>query len=205
MTLAVLLSVMAAHLAAAISPGPAFVMALRISARSGAPAGAAAAFGLGLGAAIWAMAAMLGLAALFRIAPDLLLALRLVGAGLLLMIAVALWRGADSPLELKNSGAGPQQSLWSSFRLGLITQLANPKPAVFFGAVFIGLLPADMGLGWAFLVAGLIWAVETGWFILVALVFSQPWPRSVYMRAKARIDRAMGGALALFSAKIALG
>jgi len=204
MTLTVLLSVMAAHLAAAISPGPAFVMALRISARSGAPAGAAAAFGLGLGAAIWAMAAMLGLAALFRIAPDLLLALRLLGAGLLLMIAVALWRGADSPLEM-TAAAGKRESLWSSFRLGLITQLANPKPAVFFGAVFIGLLPPDMGFGWALLIASLIMGVETLWFILVAWVFSQPWPRAIYLRAKARIDRAMGGVLALFSAKIALG
>ena len=70
-TAAAFLSIALIHLMAAISPGPAFVMTVRTAASDGFRAGARLAVGLGLGGAIWALAALFGLALLFELAPAL--------------------------------------------------------------------------------------------------------------------------------------
>ena len=64
MTLAAFLTVAALHLVAAISPGPAFVMTLRTAVTQGFRPSVGLAAGLGLGAVIWAVAALAGLALL---------------------------------------------------------------------------------------------------------------------------------------------
>lgn len=204
MSLAALLTVMAVHFAAAVSPGPAFVVALRVAARDGKSAAMALALGLGLGAATWAAAALLGLTALFQFMPDLLVALRLGGAAFLLFIAFMMWRCADLPLPLPTQPGAPS-AFWKVARLGFLTQISNPKAAVFFGAVFIGLVPADLtSVGFALLLAA-IFAVETGWYCIVALLFSRSAARTAYGRAKGITDRVLGGLLAGLGVKIALG
>lgn len=205
MTLAALLSVMAVHLAAAISPGPAFVVALRVAARDGARAALFLAVGLGFGAVAWAAAALLGLTALFALFPELLVALRIGGALFLLFIAWMIWRGADRPMPQALSATGPARSDLSALRLGFLTQIANPKAAVFFGAVFIGLVPPGLDAGGIALLLGAILSVEMTWYALVAILFSRGPTRSAYGRMKSTLERVLGGTLAALGIKIALG
>ena len=87
MTPGLFASIVLIHLAAAISPGPSFVVALRTAATEGFRVAVALAIGFGLGALLWAAAAMAGLAVLFRLVPSLFLALKLAGAGFLFYIA----------------------------------------------------------------------------------------------------------------------
>ena len=96
-------------------------------------------------------------------------------------------------------GRGPGGAAW----LGLATQLSNPKPAVFFGAVFVGTVPP--GTTWPWLVALLaaVWVNEVACNILVARLFSFDRPRSIYTRMKSGIDRAFGGILVALGIKIA--
>ena len=61
MTLGAFLTVALIHLAAAMSPGPSFVVAARTAATDGFGTACALALGFGLGAALWALAAMAGL------------------------------------------------------------------------------------------------------------------------------------------------
>jgi len=79
MTLAAFLAVAVLHLMAAISPGPAVVMAARTGLTEGLRTGAFLAIGIGLGGVIWAAAALFGLNLLFQAAPALLWGLKLVG------------------------------------------------------------------------------------------------------------------------------
>ena len=88
MTLAAYLSIAFVHLIAAISPGPSFVVILRVAAAKGSRNAMLVAIGFGLGSMTWAGAAILGLAALFQIAPMLLTTLKFAGATFLLFIAV---------------------------------------------------------------------------------------------------------------------
>jgi len=204
MTPLVFLTIAALHLMAAISPGPSFVVALRVALREGFRPALGLAAGLGLGAGIWAAAALAGLAAILAVAPAALSALKLAGAAFLLWLAIGIWRRARDPMLAPDAARLPR-GMAAAVRLGLLTQLANPKPAVFFGAVFAGLVPSDTSPA---IVAALIAVVilnETLWYAVVARLFSNPPARTAYARLKTGIDRAFGGMLAALSATLATG
>ena len=203
MTLAAFLSVVLIHLAAAISPGPSFVVSVRTAASEGFGVASALALGFGLGAVLWAFAAMAGLAVLFELVPVLFTTLKLVGAGFLLFIALMMWRHAKAPLDTPDATAAPRSAA-AAIRLGFLTFATNPKPAIFFGAVFVGLVPGDTPLIWRAAILAAVFLNETLWYILVARVFSLPKARAGYIRLKATIDRAFGTLIALFGLKIAL-
>ena len=76
MTVATILSIALIHLAAAMSPGPSFVVAARTAVSEGFGTAVALAIGFGLGAVLWAAAAMAGLALFFELVPQLFLALK---------------------------------------------------------------------------------------------------------------------------------
>lgn len=202
MTVAAFVAVALLHLMAAISPGPAVVMAARTGVTEGLRAGAWLAAGIGAGAVVWAGAALFGLQLVFEAAPALLWALKLLGAAYLLWMAWGMWRHAREPLDLRETGRPPRTPL-QAFRLGVLTQLANPKPAVLFSAIFIGTVPAGTA-PWVF--AALLTVVflnEFAWNVLVARVFSFPRSRAGYISLKTVIDRSFGALLAALGVKIA--
>ncbi|GGE23448.1 threonine transporter [Primorskyibacter flagellatus] len=203
MTTAAFVSVILIHLLAAMSPGPSFVVCLRIAVTRGFRTAVGLAVGFGLGAALWAVAALAGLALLFELVPGLFLALKIVGGAFLMWIAVQMWRHATEPLDLE---ASTQEAMTfaRALRFGLLTFASNPKTAVFFGAVFVGLVPAGTPLATLALLVTAIFINETLWYIVVARLFSLPQPRRAYVRAKAWTDRAFGSFLGLFGLKIAL-
>ncbi len=204
MTLAAFIGIALIHFAAAVSPGPSFVVSVKTAAAEGLKPAVGLAVGLGLAAAIWALAALLGLAVLFEIAPALLTTLKVVGGAFLLWIAYQTWKHARDPLPggVEGEIATPR-SFVSAIRLGMATQFANPKPAVFFGAVFIGLVPPDTPVWILGALLGVIFVQETLWYVLVARLFSLSKPRATYARFKATVDRTFGGLIAILGAKIA--
>jgi threonine/homoserine/homoserine lactone efflux protein len=201
MTVALFLSIALIHLMAAISPGPSFVMAVRTAASDGFRAALGLAVGLGIGAVTWALAALFGLHLLFEVAPALLTAFKVAGGLFLIWIAVQTWRHARDPLPAVTGDTA--RGLHGGFRLGLFTQLANPKPAVFFGAVFVGLVPPGTGLAPLAALLAVIFVDETLWYALVARIFSLARARAAYGRAKAWVDRGFGGLIGAFGLRIA--
>ncbi|MGR3484683.1 MAG: LysE family transporter [Paracoccaceae bacterium] len=203
MTLAAFLAVALAHLAAAVSPGPSFVVSARMAAAEGMGPALALALGFGLGAAMWATAAMAGLALLFELMPALFAALKLIGGLALLAIGVLMWRHADAPLAMPAPGAAPRGTL-SALTFGFATFAMNPKPAVFFGAVFVSLVPVDASLVARAALVAVILVNETLWYAVVARVFSTERFRAAYIRLKSRIDRGFGALIAAFGLRVAL-
>jgi threonine/homoserine/homoserine lactone efflux protein len=202
MTLAAFLAVALLHLMAAISPGPAVLMSARTGVTEGMRTGAFLAMGIGVGGVIWASAALFGLAIVFQAAPALLWALKIAGGLYLIHMAWSMWRDADQPLDMAETGRPPRSAL-SAFRLGLYTQLANPKPAVLFSAIFVGTVPQGTP---AWVIAALLTVVflnETIWNTIVARIFSFQRSKAAYISLKSIIDRSFGGLLALLGLKIA--
>lgn len=201
MTLAAFLTVAFLHLMAAISPGPAVLMSARTGLTQGLRTGAFLAAGIGVGGVIWAAAALFGLGLVFQAAPAVLWTLKIAGGVYLVYMGVMLWRSADQPLNMGQTTT--PRSAASAFRLGVITQLANPKPAVLFSAIFIGTVPPGTA---PWVIAALLTVVflnETLWNIAVARIFSFNRSRSTYISLKSVIDRSFGGMLALLGIKIA--
>ncbi|MCF6443585.1 LysE family translocator [Nereida sp. MMG025] len=203
MTLAAFIGVAFVHLLAAISPGPSFVLSVRTAASEGFVPATGLAIGFGLGACVWAFAAIAGLALVFEVLPTVFTAAKLIGGLFLIYLAYMMWRHAPDPMPQITQGAAPR-SLWSAIRLGTVAMLANPKPAIFFGAVFVGFIPLGATVADKAIVLFNIFWVETAWYIVVAWAFSQPRARAAYGRFKLWLDRSFGGILAILGAKIAL-
>ncbi|MEO8244734.1 MAG: LysE family translocator [bacterium] len=201
MTLTAFLTVALLHLMAAISPGPAVLMSARTGVTEGLRTGAFLAAGIGLGGVIWASVALFGLSLVFQTAPVVLWTLKISGGLYLLYMGVNLWRTADQPLDI--GATKTPRSAASVFRLGLITQLANPKPAVLFSAIFIGTVPRGTAPWVIVALLVVVFLNETLWNTLVARIFSFNRSRSAYISLKSVIDRSFGAMLGLLGVKIA--
>jgi threonine/homoserine/homoserine lactone efflux protein len=195
--------ILLALLAGVVSPGPSFVQVARIAVSRSRADGLAAAVGMGLGALVFAMLALAGLQALLAALPGVYMALKIVGGLYLMWMAFNIWRGARQPLEMSGEGDGvSQQTVWKSFRLGLVTQLSNPKIVVVYSSVFAALLPAQFPLPAALLVLAGVLVMETGWYAVVALVLSSSVPRAAYLRSKVVVDRVAAGAMGLLGLRL---
>lgn len=204
MTVAAFLTAWALHLVAAATPRPTILMSARIGVTEGFRTGFFFSLGCAIGALIWALAALSGLALLFQIAPTVLWGFKLAGGLFLIWLALQMWRHAKEPLPDASVTTAPRSG-GSALRFGIATQMASPKPAIFFGAVFVGTIPLDATpLALSALLAAIFLnkAVCTAG---VARLFSFAGMRRNYARAKTRIDRLFGGLLGLIGAKVALG
>lgn len=202
MTPTVFLSILSIHLIAAMSPGPSFVVSVRTAASEGFRPAFGLAVAFGAGAVIWAIAAMSGLSVLFELFPRAYMIFKIAGGLFLIWIGLKTLRHARDPLPDATTLASPR-SLANAVRLGLMTQLSNPKPAIFFGAVFAGLIPPETSLGVKAILLFFVFFDETLWYVIVARVFSRQKARQAYGRAKLWTDRALGGMIAIFGLRIA--
>lgn len=202
MTLAALASFAVVQLLIAMSPGPAAVLTIRTAAVDGAKSALTLSVGLAIGVLLWAVAALAGLSLVFEIMPWLQTGMRVAGGLFLIWIALSLWRNAAAPLPVANTNV--PRSLVSILRLGIWTNLANPKALAYFAAVFTGILPADMTMAQGLTVLAMIFVIETGWYAALSLLFSREQPRRVYVRIKTNTERAFGVLLGLFGVRIAL-
>lgn len=130
-----------------LTPGPNMTYLAVLSAQRGRASGYVAVLGVALGLAIMGAAAALGLATLIAASPALFAILRWGGVAYIAYIAWEAWRDADKPPE------PIEQSRF--FMQGLVTNLLNPKAALFYVTVMPSFLSAgdENALSWAMLAA----------------------------------------------------
>jgi threonine/homoserine/homoserine lactone efflux protein len=131
--LTALLTFLGATILVSLAPGPSTAIILRQSIRSGRRAGVAAMLGNEAGVLAWGMAAAFGLSALLlasRLAYD---TMRVAGAAVLVTVGLRmLWRTiVSNDSEPSEDAAAPGDTSGRAFRLGVLTNLANPKAGVF--------------------------------------------------------------------------
>ena len=192
------------HLLAVASPGPSTVLVIQTAAVAGRRNGLLAAAAMMAGALVWATAALFGLQVLFARFEWLYLAFRVGGAIYLIYLAIMLWRHARDPLPEVPADGFARMSGWQGFARALLLQLSNPKIMVFFGSIFLSVLPHDMPSWMDGTVLALVAFNEFTWFAILSLVFSGGMARAFYRRTKFWLDRFMGGALALLGLRLAL-
>jgi threonine/homoserine/homoserine lactone efflux protein len=125
-----------ASLLVSMIPGPTTVVILRQSIRAGRSAGVATVLGNETGWLVWCLAAAFGLSALLLVSEVAFNVMRIVGAIVLVWFGLRMlwqaWHGRqDGPSEDPVASSPAAPSMWSCYRSGLLTNLANPKAGVF--------------------------------------------------------------------------
>jgi len=142
-----------------LTPGPNMAYLAIVGVSQGRKAGYAAVAGVALGLAIIGIAAALGLAAAINASPMLYQVLRWGGVIYLLWLAFDGWREASE--EIEHAPLGSSNALY--FRRGLITNLLNPKAAVFYIAVLPGFVePTGVVMTQTLLLSATYVAAATG-------------------------------------------
>ena len=201
-----LLSILGTLAIGAMSPGSSFVVVVRASAGFSRRDGLAAALGMGCGGLVFAGLALAGLQALLMQVSWLYLVLKVAGGAYLMYLGYRIWRGARTPLAVASGdGAQPTAGGWrKSFAIAFATQISNPKTAIWYASVFAAFLPSSIPTWMFWALPPLIFALEAGWYTIVALAFSAARPRAIYLGAKLWIDRVAGGVVGLLGGRLIL-
>ena len=154
-----------------VSPGPGVLYVSARALSQGRRAGFASMFGIESGEVIWLAAAATGLAALLATSAGALTFLRYGGAAYLIYLGVRRWREHRSFIPPQRS------SLPRIFAQGLLTQLLNPKVAVFFIAFLPHFIDPTQSIAPQVMVLGAV-------YIAVALLVD-----TTYVFAAAAISR----------------
>ena len=170
-------------LAAMASPGPALVVAIRTVLSAGGRAGIAIGCGLGIAAAGWTLAALVGLDAVFRLFPWSYMLVKIVGGLYLSYLAYGIWKAAPQPVAEAEIPAG------HAFRSGLLVNLSNPKSVLFAAAVLVAIFPPDMDVAHKLAIVGNHLGIELAFYAVLAATMSRQAVRTRYFAMKLYLDR----------------
>lgn len=203
-SLIILGSITLALMLGAISPGPTFIYVAKNSIAISRKHGLFTALGTVTGAALFVLLAVMGLQAILLAVPSAYLVLKVCGGLYLLWIAYKIIKHAKEPMDSPNGSAEPM-SYKQAYRLGLITQMSNPKIAVILASIFTALLPKDIPTYFYVVLPMLCFFIDAGWYSLVAVALSAEGPRKVYLKSKALFDRVAGGVMTVLGLKLIFG
>ncbi len=142
-TLAELMLYCLAALAIMLTPGPNMLYCVSRALCQGRIAGWVSVLGVQAGNVVHIAAATVGLTALLAAIPTLYDAIRFAGAAYLLWLAwQAMKPGGRGLFEAQDL---PHDSHATLFRMGLVTNLLNPKQLVFFTSIFSQFLHPERG------------------------------------------------------------
>jgi threonine/homoserine/homoserine lactone efflux protein len=154
-----------------VTPGPDMLYVIGRSTAQGVRAGAAAAFGIGAGCVVHAVAAALGLSAVLAASSSAFSVLQFAGAAYLVYVGVSLIRSARVPHDAAPALALAPARLRAVFMQGFLTNVLNPKVALFFLAFLPQFVDADAAskplallfLGAVFNLNGTLWNLFVAW------------------------------------------
>ncbi|HEY1084456.1 MAG TPA: LysE family translocator [Prosthecobacter sp.] len=153
-----------------LTPGPDTFYILGRSLAQGRQAGMASALGIGTGALVHTLAAALGLSALLAASATAFMAIKFAGAAYLIWLGGKMLFSKRQPAALQtgfsSSGFG------AAYRQGLLTNVLNPKVALFFLAFMPQFIDAGSSdqfaafivLGLTFVTTGTFWCLGLAWF-----------------------------------------
>ncbi|MGZ5893500.1 MAG: LysE family translocator [Caldimonas sp.] len=189
------------------TPGVDMMLTLTSTLRHGVRGGVATALGIATGCVVHALAAALGLAALIAASSAAFSVVKWLGAGYLLWLAWGMLRGAVAPTAdpaAPRAAASPGRA--ALFRQGILTNVLNPKVALFFLALLPQFIAADApDKLLAFLFLGAWFVVQGGLFLIGFVVLVAPLGRWRASTAWKRGHNAAGaGLFAWLAVRLAL-
>jgi RhtB (resistance to homoserine/threonine) family protein len=187
-------------------PGPDTAVVTKNILLNGRRAGLGTSIGVCTGLSVWTLAAALGVASVLRASEAALTALKLVGAAYLVWLGIQAFRAArraaaPPAVEERTTVAGSRRG----FRQGLLSNLANPKIAVFFTSLLPQFVDPGRTVLVPFLLLGLIFVLMTlAWLCTYSLLAARAAAALQRPRVKAALDRVTGTILIAVGIRLAL-
>jgi threonine/homoserine/homoserine lactone efflux protein len=193
-----------------VTPGPDTLLTVRNTLGGGRTGGLGTALGVATGQAVWTIATCGGIATLLLASASAFAALRLVGAAYLVWLGAravwGAWRPHGSRRHPGDLGPGPRLAPGAAFRQGVLSNLGNPKMAVFFTSLLPQFTPDGGGAFWALLALGFVFCAMT---LLWLAGYAALLARAGRLLGRSGIRRALEGATGLalvaFGLHLALG
>ena len=198
-------------LAGAMSPGPSVALVLRTAITHGRSSALAVALAHGVGISVYALAVVLGLAALIQNSVFFMKALQIGGALFLMYLGCRMLFGGiraltgatreavdatdDSTSNADNSATGLSHHALHGFLIVFF----NPKVVIFFVAIFSQFLGAEQLLSTQVFAALMAGVIDAAWYALVAILASDPRFAARLNRASPCIDSVFGTLFVGFS------
>src|SRR5699024_1029079 len=186
----------------AMSPGPSLALVLKHTLNGGRRQGMVAGFAHGIGIGIYALATVLGIAALLAASPAAFTLVQWAGALFLaylgvkgLVAARAGWQNTTSETQATNSTAA---------RDGFLMACLNPYAAIFFLALFSQFISANTPFQVKMLYAITAIVIDMGWYMAVAWFFSRPLWLARLQHYTPWLERVFSIALLGFAVKLVL-
>jgi threonine/homoserine/homoserine lactone efflux protein len=154
-----------------VTPGPDTLYIVGRSSGQGWRAGAVAALGIGAGALMHICAAALGLSAILSASAAAFIMVKIIGAAYLVYVGVSLIRSKSSTQSPPTASGNRPTSMRGIFFQGFLTNVLNPKVALFFLAFLPQFVLSDAPskplafffLGAIFDLNGTLWNLLVAW------------------------------------------
>jgi threonine/homoserine/homoserine lactone efflux protein len=189
-----------------VTPGQDTALTIRSTLLGGKRGGILTAFGVATGQAVWTLAASAGITAILLASEPAFLAVKLAGAVYLVALGAQLLvhavRRSSAPAPPGQAGEGLRPA--TAFRQGVISNLGNPKMAIFFTSLLPQFAPSSGPRFLGLLVLGLTFCSMTAAW-LTAYAFAVARARHVFERSRLRrvIDGLTGAVLVAFGIRLA--
>ncbi|MEA2941436.1 MAG: hypothetical protein QOD09_1965 [Bradyrhizobium sp.] len=189
-----------------ITPGPDTAYIVGRSVQMGWRGGAAAALGICCGCLVHVFAAAIGLSALLAASSVAFTAIKLIGAAYLLYIGIRMLLARPND-DAPTTGTADMLSLRQVFWQGALTNVLNPKVALFFLAFLPQFVALDapskalafIVLGFIFICSGTMWCLGVAAFAAKAAGRLRQSSRAVVW-----INRVLGGVFIALGFRVAM-
>ena len=182
-----------------LSPGPDFFYVSRAAAIHSRRAAIYGVIGITIGVSIWATAAVLGLAIVFKTMPALQGIIMALGGSYLFYLGVKMARITTNAVFVETNSRQNTESKNEIIK-GLLVNLSNAKVVIYFSSVMSFVL-VNITETRQMLTALLLITIETFvYFYVISLLFSRPFAKRFYSRYSRYIDNVSGVIFILFGA-----
>lgn len=197
----VLLAVSILWALAAMTPGPNFFITVHTAIEADKRLSCCTVLGIVVGTLVWSVSGYLGIALLFNTVPVLYIFLKITGGLYLMYIGLNLLRGKGRRPQKQRGGC---RSAIGCFRLGLLTNILNPKTAAFMTSLFAATIPPNASIRLGAMSVLLICSISALWYVFVSSLFSSSSVKKFYGQQKQRVEKIAGALFLGFGLKLAL-
>lgn len=187
-----------------VLPGPDVAVVTRLALSHGPAQAFRGSLGIVCGLLLWGLLTVAGLAALLAASATAYAVVKYGGAAYLVLLGVqAIWQSRTTPGE--PGGSTPAPSDGKGFRIGIVSNVLNPKIAVFYTGLLPSLVPAGAPTGVTLVGLVLVHCLlSLAWLTLYAAVLQRASGVLQRPTVRQRLDRVTGVVLIAFGVRVAL-